>query len=119
MLQWCCSGRKHHQNSNSRELFCSQNGCLFTFIIHKQSTSNEYLSICLVIGNIYGNGLAMYGSLVMCTVYTNKVTYGQLKLEQDYSSQQIISNISHNWWVIHCFNKVIFIIIQQHYFIIC
>ena len=28
----------------------------------------------------YGNGLAMLGSLVMCTVYTNTFTLGQLKL---------------------------------------
>ena len=28
----------------------------------------------------YGHGLAMFGSLVMCTVYTNKVTIGELKL---------------------------------------
>ena len=54
---------------------------LFIYVlIHKQSTYISYLSICLVISKVYRIGLAMLGSLVVCTVYTNKCTSGQLKL---------------------------------------
>ena len=35
---------------------------------------------CLEINKSYGNGLAMLDSLVMCTVYTNTFTFGQLKV---------------------------------------
>ena len=32
------------------------------------------------ISKVYGNGLDMLASLVMCTVYTNTDTFGQVKL---------------------------------------
>ena len=35
--------------------------------------------------SIYGNGLAMLVSLVMCTVYTNKFTFRHLKLTWGFS----------------------------------
>ena len=57
-------------------MFCWQNGCLFTFL----SRDNQHkiiVSICMEISKVYGNGLAMLGSVVMCTVYTNKFTFGQ------------------------------------------
>ena len=41
---------------------------------------NGYLSIRLEINKVYGSGVAMLGILVICTVYTNKLTFGQLKL---------------------------------------
>ena len=37
---------------------------------------NGYLSMCLEISTLYGNGLTLLGSLVMCTVYTNTFTFG-------------------------------------------
>ena len=50
---------------------------LFVYIfIHKQSTKSGYLSICLEIIRVYGNGLAMLGSLAMCTVYTHNLFFG-------------------------------------------
>ena len=36
--------------------------------------------MCLEINKVYGNGMAMLGSLAMCTVYTNTFSFGQLKL---------------------------------------
>ena len=48
--------------------------------IHKQSTINGYLSICLEISK--ADGLAMLGSLVMCTLYTNKFTF-DLRLDEN------------------------------------
>ena len=55
---------------------------LFVYVgICIQSTYNGYLSICVEISKEYGHGLAMLGSLVMCTVYTtNKLIVGPLKL---------------------------------------
>ena len=48
--------------------------------IPTHSTLNGYLSLGLEINKVYGNGLAMFGRLVVCTVYTNKITLVQLKL---------------------------------------
>ena len=50
------------------------------FICKQLRYKNVYLSICLEISNINLAGLAMLGSLAMCTVYTNTFTFGQLKL---------------------------------------
>ena len=41
--------------------------------------------VCLEITRkVYGNGLAMLGSLVMSTVYTNEFIIGKLKLRLDH-----------------------------------
>ena len=53
------------------------------FFNHKQSSLNGYLSICLEISKACGIGLAMPGGLVMCTFYTTKFIFGQLKLRLD------------------------------------
>ena len=46
------------------------------------STYNGFLSIChsLEVSKVYRNSLAMLGSMVMYTVYTNTLTFGLLKL---------------------------------------
>ena len=47
-------------------------------------TDNQHkMVICRIyvkISKVYRNGLSMFGRLIMCTVYTNKFTFGQLKL---------------------------------------
>ena len=40
----------------------------------------NYLSICLKISKVHGNWLVVSCSFVMCTAYTNKFRFGQLKL---------------------------------------
>ena len=55
------------------------NDCLFTFL----SANNRHKTVIYMSRNkqnICGNVLANLGSLVMCTVYTNKFTFGRLKL---------------------------------------
>ena len=44
------------------------------------------MSICLEISKVHGNSLAMLGSLVVTTIYTNTFTIGQLKLRLDLKS---------------------------------
>ena len=79
MFQRCFSGWKHHQHI-IRKLFCSQNSWFVYIFICKQATWDAYLLICLEISKVYWNGLSMVGSLVMCTVDTNKFMLGKLKL---------------------------------------
>ena len=38
-----------------------------------------YFIHTLELSNVYGNVLAMVGSLVMCTIYMNEFTFDQLK----------------------------------------
>ena len=81
MFQWCSYGWKHQQHIIG-ELFSWQHGCLFSFL----STSNQHKMpmcslICLDISKVYGNDLVMLGSWIMCTLYTNECTFGQLKLQ--------------------------------------
>ena len=69
----------HHQHI-TMELFCWQNGCLFTILYRN---NQHKMIMCPYVWNKqckYGHGLAMFGSLVTCTVYSNKVTIGELKL---------------------------------------
>ena len=55
---------------------------------YPQPINIKWLSaIGLKISNVYGYGLAMLGSLVMFTVYTNKFAFGQVKL------RSIINNV--------------------------
>ena len=51
----------------------------FSRVLLGENTNIKWLSVHtsatnLEIINVYGNGLAILGSLVMCTVYTNKFT---------------------------------------------
>ena len=53
------------------------------FLFIKWQTINIkwlFVHVCLEISRAYGNGLAMLGSLAMCSVYTSKFTFVQLKL---------------------------------------
>ena len=47
--------------------------------------------ICLEISKVYGNGLLMLSSLVMCTVYTNTFPFGQLKLRLGFNGHYTLS----------------------------
>ena len=68
------------ENINTLSGSCSVDRMSVCLCFYPQSTINGYLSIYLEISKVYGNGLVMLGSLIMCTVYTNKFTFGQLKL---------------------------------------
>ena len=60
--------------------FSWQNGYLAMFLSANNQHKMTFYPYVLEIGNIiYGNGLAMLDSLVTCTVYTNKLTFGQLQ----------------------------------------
>ena len=60
------------------------NTLLRSFCVEKMAASLRLylqdINICLEESKVYGNGLAMLGSLLMYISYTNKITFGQAKL---------------------------------------
>ena len=77
-----CSWRWTHHEAIIMAVLYYQNDYLFTFYFNVQTLNMKWLCIHMFANsNIYINGLlAMLGTLVMCTVYTNKCTFDQLKL---------------------------------------
>ena len=67
-------------NTLSWSWFCVCNKIVGYVVYLQTSNINGYLPICLEISKVHGNGMAILGSLVNCTVFTNKYTFGEMKL---------------------------------------
>ena len=68
------------RSSPNEELRFDDQGQIFTAVFPVVSFGFMGLFICLEVINIYGNGFAMLGNLVMYTAYINTFTFDQLKL---------------------------------------